>query len=92
MPTGEHLLTVSALGGKEYFTLQLLSYKTVPVLLTVRSKDGLASPIAIQPQRVFPRWANWLVASLFMVGAGFAAYWILRVVLLLSYAIGILGP
>jgi hypothetical protein len=77
-PTGEHVLAVKSLGAKEYFTLQLLSYKTAPVLLTVRSKEGLAAPIAIKPQRVFPRWFNIAVAFLFLVGLGFTIYWVVR--------------
>jgi hypothetical protein len=77
-PNDEHVIRLKALGPKEWVFLQLLSYKTVPVLQNVRSKDGQGQFIAIQPQRVFPRWRIVTLQLLFIVGAGTVAYWLIR--------------
>jgi hypothetical protein len=87
--SGEHILRIASLGSREAFTLQLLSYKTVPVLLYVRFKEGPAIPIQIQPQRIFPKWLQYLSSLLIIVGAGFVLYWLIRAVIFLSCAIGI---
>ena len=41
-PEGHFVLTISSLGAKEFFTLQLLSYTQVPKFLSLRSKAGPA--------------------------------------------------
>lgn len=91
-PSGDHILSIAALGPSEHVTLQLLSYKTVPVPLTVRSKDGMARVIDIQPQRVLPRWVNYSARFLLVVGLGFTAYWVIHAVIFLSRAVGVLPP
>ena len=88
-PNGEHVIRVDTLGPKEFFTLQLLSYKTVPVLLNIRSKDGSAKLIEFQLQRVFPKWFQILSVIFLLVGIGFTAYWIIKAVVFLSRSIGI---
>ncbi len=80
---------MKSLGPKEVFTLQLLSYLQVPTLLNVRSKAGPAERIPIQIQRLYPTWFNILAAVTFMVGLGFSAYWLVKVVVYLSKSIGI---
>jgi len=86
---GEHVLRVKTLGPKEFFMLQLLSYKTVPVLLNVRSKEGPAKTIQIQPQKIFPLWFQWVSAGLFFIGLGFAIYWCIKAIIFISNNIGI---
>ena len=87
--SGEHVIRVNTLGPKEFFTLQLLSYKTVPVLLNIRSKDGSAKFIEFQLQRIFPKWFQILSVVFLLVGIGFTAYWIIKAVVFLSRSIGI---
>jgi hypothetical protein len=89
---GEHVIRVATLGRKEVFTVQLLSYKTAPVLLNIRSKDGAAQGIAIQPQRIFPRWFNVGATVLLFLGLGFFAYWAIKAVVFISKSIGIVPP
>jgi len=83
-PNGEHIIHLETLGPKEWFVLQLLSYKTVPKLQNVRWKGGQCKWIQIVPQRVLPKTLL-LALQLFMfVGIGTIAYWIIRAVLLLN--------
>jgi len=78
-PAGEHVVRVKSLGPKEFFTIEFLSYATLPELLFIRSSAGHAKPIQIQPQRVFPRWFNLLATLLILIGFGFLVYWLLKV-------------
>jgi len=91
-PAGEHVVTVDTLGPKDFFAIEFLSYATVAELLLIRSEEGPAVPIQIQPQRIFPKWFNALAIGLLLVGAGFVAYWIVRAVIFISKNIGIGGP
>jgi len=88
-PAGEFVLKIRYLGPKEWFTLQLLNYKTVPYLLNVRSREGVAKQINIVLQRVFPRWVHILYGSLTLIGLGFALYWLVHAAEFLSHQIGI---
>jgi hypothetical protein len=87
-PAGEHVITVPHLGPSEYFTIQLLSYKTVPQLLSIRCKDGPAVQIPIMLQRVYPRWFNASAGLLLVLGLGLAAYGIVKAVLLVVHLLG----
>jgi hypothetical protein len=86
---GEHIIRINSLGSKEFITLQLLSYKTAPILLNVRSKEGAAELIQIQLQRVFSAWIRVLFIFLEFVGAGFLVYWLIKAVIFISKSIGI---
>lgn len=90
-PAGEHVVRVKSLGPKEFFTIEFLSYATLPELQFIRSAAGHAQPIQIQPQRVFPRWWNALAALMFLIGVGFVVYWLLRAGLFLFKGIDALG-
>ncbi len=89
-PTGEHIIHVPSLGPKEWFVVQLLSYKTVPQLQNVRWKDGQGKWIHIAPQRVWPR--PFVVAAnvIALIGIGTIAYWLIRAVIYLNSQIGVL--
>jgi len=87
--SGEHIIRVKSLGPKEFFMLQLLSYKTVPFLLNIRSKEGSARAIQIQPQRIIPKWLQTLNVGLLFLGLGFAIYWLVKAVIFISRNIGI---
>lgn len=74
------------LGPKEFFTLQVLSFISLPgkaPLLNIRSKDGAAKQITIQLQRLWPRWLNLIVAGLILVGAGVSVYWLIKGIMVL---------
>ena len=86
---GEHVIRIKTLGPKEFFMLQLLSFKTVPVLLNIRSKEGKASAIQIQPQKIFPRWFQAISVGLFFIGLGFSIYWCIKAIIFISRSIGI---
>lgn len=77
-PTGEHIIRVATLGPRQFFTIEFISFNEAPVLSYVKSADGLAQPIAIQPQRVWPRWYLTTIQALVLVGLGVSAYWIVR--------------
>jgi hypothetical protein len=87
---GEHIIRVKTLGPKEFFTLQLLSYKTIPILLNIRSKEGAAQAIQIQPQRIFPKWFQILSVGLLLIGLGFVVYWVIMALIFISRNIGII--
>lgn len=88
-PNGEHVIRVKHLGPKEFFNLQLMSYKTQPRLLNIRSAEGPATEIQIQLQRQIPKWLQKVAVVLLLVGAGFILYWVVESVIYLSNAIGI---
>ena len=88
-PNGEHFIKIENLGPKENFTIQILSYKILPILQNIRSKDGPAKQIPIQLQRLWPKWFNLTVFGLVVVGAGVSVYWLIKGVLTLLRFAGI---
>ena len=85
--SGEHILRINSIGPKEVFTLQVLSYKTVPELLNIRSKEGAASSIPIVIQRYVPKWIELVVGLLMLAGFGVIVYWAIKAFIFLSQAI-----
>lgn len=75
---------MKTLGSKEFFTVQFLSYLTVPELLYIRSSAGRAEPIVTQHFRIFPRWLNLSLSLFIIVGAGFLIYWMIRALIFCS--------
>lgn len=90
-PAGEHVVRVKSLGPKELFTIEFLSYATVPELQLIRSKAGQATSIPIQFYRVFPRWYRAILIGLFFIGLGFVIYWLLRATFFILKGLGVLG-
>ena len=88
-PEGHFVLRIATLGPKEFFTLQVLSYTAVPVLLNLRSTAGKADPMPVQIQRAYPQWFGALAAVCMIIGLGFAVYWLIRATVFVSLAIGI---
>lgn len=86
---GAHVLTVGNLGPKEFFTIQMLSYKNPPSLQYIRSKDGPAKQIPIQLQRLWPKWFNLIIVALVIVGGGFSVYWLIKSIMFIYKSIGI---
>ncbi len=83
-PDGEFILRVPFLGPREFFTLQILSFATLPQIQNIRSKAGPASLIQVQFQRYFSRPTQLLVWALLLVGIGFAAFWVIQAVIFIS--------
>lgn len=68
-PNGEHLIIIDSLGPKEFFTIQLLSYKTLPYVMSIRSKEGIAKSIPIIIHRVYPKYIQIAAFLIMAVGA-----------------------
>lgn len=66
--SGFYVILIKSLGPKEVFTLQVLSYRTIPELLSVRYKDGFVNQVPIQLFRVYPKWVYYLFTVLMIVG------------------------
>lgn len=88
-PDGEFLLRVPTLGPKEFFTLQILSFVTIPNIQSIRSKAGPASLIQVQFQRQFTRLVQLLLVAILLVGIGFLSYWLIQAVVFISKSIGL---
>ncbi|MBT2791218.1 hypothetical protein [Paraburkholderia strydomiana] len=89
-PDGTHVITVESLGPKEVLQVQVLSHVRSPVLVGVRSKDGPGKSIRFQVFRVYPRAVTLFLQLCMVVGAFFILYWIVRAVLFISRANGML--
>ena len=81
---GNFVLRIESLGPKEFFTFQLLSYKTTPKLLNIRSSSGAGQPMPFQIARAFPKWFYALTGFLLLVGLGFTTYWIIKAIIFVS--------
>lgn len=77
-PAQEHVVRVESLAPKEFFSIEFLSHVTLPELLYIKSDDGHAQFITIQPQQILPRWKLLVLQLLLLVGLGFCAYWLTR--------------
>ena len=89
-PQGQHVIAVPSLGHNEWFTIEVIGFGTAPALLHLRSDDGAAQLVPMMPQRIWPRWVNWVSAILVLTGAGVLLYWALRGLQLLARLLGIL--
>lgn len=77
-PDDSHILRIESLGAKEFVSLQLLSYKTAPEIMSIRSKDGPAKTINVRLQRIYPKVADLGVKALIAFGALTFLYWVIR--------------
>lgn len=87
--SGDHILRIPHLGKKEFFTLQLLSYKSVPVLQNIRSKDGSGTQIQFKFQRHYPKWLEYLIGLIMVSGLIVVVYWLVKSFIFLSKSIGL---
>jgi hypothetical protein len=80
---GLHIIHLPGLGPKEWFTLELLNTGLQPPaqFLYVRSRDGHAQPIPMLFQRALPTWQIYVGWAIWITGAGFLLYWIVRAVM-----------
>lgn len=77
-PDDSHILRIESLGAKEFVTLQLLSYKTAPEILSIRSKDGPAKTINVRLQRMYPKAVDLAIKALTVFGGVTLLYWAVR--------------
>ena len=77
-PAGEHVLRVDSLAQNEWFTIQVLSYLSMPELLHIRSAVGHATSMPWMYVRKYPRWVYLILQLLVVTGSGFCAYWLIR--------------
>ena len=91
-PNGEHVIKIKSLGPKEWVVVQMLSYKTPPVLSNIRWKHGQGKWVQIQPQRVLAKWVLTSLNALVLIGAGTIVYWLLRVGIYAATQAGYLHP
>jgi hypothetical protein len=73
-PKGEWLMEIPYIGPREVVTVQILNG---PNIDTVRSLEGPAKVLDVIHQRLFPKWVNWVVGSLMLLGLGTVAYGII---------------
>ena len=73
-PQGQHVISVPTFGYNEWFTIEVIGFGTAPGLVHLRSDDGAAEQVPMMPQRIFPRWVNWLSGILVLTGAVLAAH------------------
>jgi len=74
---------------QELITIQVLSYTgAYSGLVYIRSQGGRASEIPVQHQRIYPQWFNVTALVWFLAGLGLAAYWFIRLVIMLVQPAG----
>ncbi|MDQ2978194.1 MAG: hypothetical protein M3R62_03165 [Acidobacteriota bacterium] len=77
LPNGQHFIRIGSLGPKEFFTIQLLSYRTEARALNVRSKEGPGKLINIRLHVQLRLWQRALRAILILLGSAVALYWLI---------------
>jgi hypothetical protein len=69
-PDNRYILTVSRLNPKEGINFSLLSLNEEhPNLMHVRCKGYPGKPLAFKSQQIYPRWFNFFVGTLLLLGA-----------------------
>ncbi|WP_175949572.1 hypothetical protein [Burkholderia vietnamiensis] len=89
-PDGAHIISIESLGPKEVLQIQLLAYSQPPNLVGVRSKDGAAKQVRFQIIRALPRPVVMLFQTCMLIGALAILYWIVRAIIFISRANGML--
>lgn len=87
---GTHTIRVGSLGPKEWLQIQVFSHTTPPFLVSVRSKDGPAKNVRFQIVRQFSKPIQTLLGVCLLIGGFAILYWIVRAVLFISHANGML--
>jgi hypothetical protein len=88
-PDGRHIIKIPSLGSQEHINIQLLSHSQSPVLSNVRCAEGQAQLIQVHLQRIYPNWLLALVGLVILTGAGFTLYWLIKAIVFISIAIGV---
>jgi hypothetical protein len=58
-------------------------------LSNVRCAEGQAQLIQVHLQRIYPNWLLALVGLVILTGAGFTLYWLIKAIVFISIAIGV---
>ncbi|MGF6697854.1 hypothetical protein OKW38_002466 [Paraburkholderia sp. MM5496-R1] len=88
LANGHHAIKIDALGPKELVTLQLLSYRNLPVLIAIRSREGPAKRIQILIFKKLPSYVYVFARALMFIGFFTVLYLLSR---LLLYGLGLLS-
>lgn len=87
---GTHIINVGSLGPKEWLQIQVLSHVTPPFLVGIRSKDGPAKNVRFHIVRKFSKPVEALFGASVLIGGFAILYWIVRAVMFISRANGML--
>lgn len=82
-PTGEYIIYMPTLAPKTGFAIHLFCFTQYPNLLYVRSKEGYAEIVPVQPQIILPKWRISVIRLASILGVATAFYWLIRFVNLL---------
>lgn len=79
-PSGDYVIQITSLGPKEFFTIQILSYATLPQPLYIRSEAGHARQLPVHWVRWHPQWVIWMIGVFTISGFGFLTYWAIKAI------------
>ena len=79
LPDNRLSLKIPNLSGRESFILSVLNTaQDLPLILTVRWRDGVARQLPMAPRRVWPRWVHLLSGALALLGITTIIYGLLQ--------------
>lgn len=86
MHPNAHVIQIPDLGPGEWFTVNILTIgdRQVPSLLYIRSRDGQAQQVPVLIQRATPRSLYYLGAIVFISGAGFLLFWLIKALVFIA--------
>lgn len=79
-PSGHYIIKVATLGYNECFTIRCETRRAFWSFERVRSPEGDAERLYLQPWIEDPRWRVYLFRVLCVIGAACSIYWLLRAV------------
>jgi hypothetical protein len=95
LPDGHHVIVLGKLAPKERVTLELLAVAPpgqavgLPVTVMVRGDGILSMHVPVGPQRVFPRWLQRILLTVFFVGVITIVTGIVWLALLIAERVGL---
>jgi hypothetical protein len=78
-PSGEHVITIAALGPREWLALQVMTVGTFPPLRSVRSTEGPSTQVTTRQTFVISRRRRLTLQALLILGTATAIYWLWRI-------------
>ncbi|MBY5884547.1 hypothetical protein ELI54_30035 (plasmid) [Rhizobium ruizarguesonis] len=70
LPDGRHTLRFPNLSSREFFRISILdTINDLPMVMSVRWKDGLGRQIVMTPQEIHPNWKLIFVGLVMLIGA-----------------------
>jgi hypothetical protein len=82
LPDGRLVVSIPSLAGYEIFTLSMIdTFRDLPIVLNVRSEQGLGKQVPMMPQRIWPTWFLAILGAALLIGVTTVAYLALQGVL-----------